>query len=124
MKVLLACVIIFALNYILTFFQAKEIQSAYKRVSTASSKNYISVGKSRKILKKGSVSIISVNEEGFIEAAELLEGRTIFAKFKSNSAIVGKNVAEVFNTTDNPAVRQSVEFVIERFEKEKEKNEI
>lgn len=123
MQILLACIIVLIVNNVLTYFQMKEVQKAYRRVYGFKEGNLVSVGKSRAMFKKGSIAILSASPSGRLEYAEILEGFTILAKFKVPEELIGADVRELEKNTENKALLQAIGFLVEELNRGEELNE-
>jgi len=96
-----------------TFYHNKMYFMALKEAKTKGS--IVSTGKQRSYFSKGSVAIVASDDEGKIGHGVILEGRTIFAKFKPIEGIVGLTLQQAKDSFEaKGSVVQAIDFIIEK----------
>lgn len=74
-----------------TYVQVQQYKKAVRRLHK---KGNVGIG-SRRSRLKNNIVIIACNSDGVILDAELMEGLTVFTKFKKIPEVIGKNVFEL-----------------------------
>lgn len=83
----------FALQYYLTFRQLKSFSAAYGRMRKTG--NRAAIGRFAGKIRAGAVVIFSIDKDGNIEDGEMMQGVTVFARFRPFTAFNGENVADL-----------------------------
>lgn len=83
----------FVVQYILTFRQLKNFSAAYGRMRKTG--NRAAIGRFAGKIRAGAVVIFSIDKDGNIEAGEMMQGVTVFARFKPFDVFNGENVANL-----------------------------
>ena len=74
-----------------TYVQVRQYKKAVRRLHK---KGNVGIG-SRRSRLKNNIVIIACNSEGLILDAELMEGLTVFTKFKKMPEVIGRNIFEL-----------------------------
>jgi len=109
-RVVLLVVLVYLLSLVVTFYHNKMYFVALKLAKTKGS--IVSTGKKKGYFSKGSIVIIACDDERLIRHGEILEGRTILAKFKPIEGIEGLTLQQVksrFN--DRESIMQAIGFI-------------
>ena len=86
---LFVCLLVFMVIQALgTYVQVQQYKKAVRRLHK---KGNVGIG-SRRSRLKNNIVIIACDGEGIVVDAELMEGLTIFTKFKQIPEIIGKNI--------------------------------
>lgn len=86
---LFICLLVFMVIQALgTYVQVQQYKKAVRRLHK---KGNVGIG-SRRSKLKNNIVIVACNSEGVVVDAELMEGFTIFTKFKQIPEIIGKNI--------------------------------
>lgn len=86
---LFVCLLVFMVIQALgTYVQVQQYKKAVRRLHK---KGNVGIG-SRRSRLKNNIVIIACDGEGIVVDAELMEGLTIFTKFKQILEIIGKNI--------------------------------
>lgn len=106
-------IVVYVLSSLTTFYHHQEYLKALK---VAKGKGIlVSTGKKKSYLAKGSIAIIACDYNGDINHAQILEGRTIFAKFKPINGIEGMTIKQAkVKFKDNFPMIQAIEFIEEK----------
>jgi len=113
MRLLLLLLPVYILSLMAMFYQH---QTYFKALKVAKTKGQlVSTGKKKRYFSKGSIAIIVSDEQGFIRHGELLEGMTIFSKFKAIEGIEGLSLSQAegqFHKKDS--IVQAIGFIKEK----------
>lgn len=92
LKILFVCLMLFmSIQAVGTYIQVKQYKRAVRRLHK---KGNIGIGSKRSRIRNNIV-IIACNNKGTIVDGEVMEGITVFTKFKEIKNIVGKNIFEL-----------------------------
>ena len=97
-------IIAYILNLYFTFLQMEKYKKTIVKLKKDYSGCYISTGKSRRLFKGGSVTIL------VIKYGEQMKGRTVFANFKPIEGIIGMAVNDVEKVENEESIIQAVSF--------------
>lgn len=103
-------IIAYILNLYFTFLQMEKYKKTIVRLKKDYRECYITTGKSRKLFKGGSVSILVIGKDEFIEYGEQMKGRTVFANFKPIEGVVGMTVNDVEKNENEDSIIQAISF--------------
>lgn len=103
-------IIAYVLNLYFTFLQMEKYKKTIVKIKKDYSGCYISTGKSRRLFKGGSVTILVISKDEFIKYGEQMKGRTVFANFKPIEGIIGMAVNDVEKVENEESVIQAVSF--------------
>ena len=112
-RIVLLVVLVYMLSLIATFYHNRMYFVALRLAKTKGV--IVSTGKKRSYFSKGSVAIIACDDENIIRHGEILEGRTIFAKFKSIQGIEGLTLQQAKSTfNEKESIMQAIGFIEDR----------
>lgn len=111
-KVYLVIVFVIVINYGLSYIQIREIKNTIASIKKRNLDRYVSVGKDRKILKKGSIAIVVADKTGIIREVYLMKGRSILAKFNRVDGFDGLMANEAIEITDENSLIEALEYII------------
>lgn len=103
-------IIAYILNLYFTFLQMEKYKKTIVKLKKDYSGCYISTGKSRRLFKGGSVTILVISKDDFIKYGEQMKGRTVFANFKPIEGIIGMAVSDVEKVENEESIIQAVSF--------------
>jgi len=105
--------IVYVLSSLATLYHHQEY---LKALNVAKLKGtLVSTGKKKSYLAKGSIAIIACDDFGNINHGEILEGRTIFAKFKPINGIQGMTTTQAkLKFKDKFPIIQAIGFLEEK----------
>lgn len=108
--ILLVCFFTFLLQAILGFFQLKNFSNSFMKMTK---NGKVVVGKNPKKLRAGTILLLNIDKEANIMDAQLMQGRTIFARFNRFKPLENKNLIVVASSYDelskfNPLTRQCI----------------
>lgn len=89
--IIVGFVLMWALQIILSSFQLKHYNKTIKAMSQGRS-GYLGVGVDKRRYGIGSVIIIVCDKDGIVTASKILEGVTVFQRFKDNKAILNEHI--------------------------------
>ncbi|WNS78646.1 transcriptional regulator GutM [Domibacillus sp. DTU_2020_1001157_1_SI_ALB_TIR_016] len=89
-------VIMWLLQFYLTARQMKHYQMTVRRMSNREG-GYLGVGVEKKKLGSGTVLVLVTNEEGIVEECRVMNGVTVFAKFKNHHKFTGKHISSLYD---------------------------
>ncbi len=85
-KLLIIMIVLWVLQGFLTVFQLMNLK---KRIGELEKYGHVGMGAVKGRFKAGTMVLVAGNEDGEIVEAQLMQGRTIFAKFKPYQEIIG-----------------------------------
>ncbi|MGM8213446.1 transcriptional regulator GutM [Virgibacillus sp. W0430] len=89
--VIIGFVLMWVLQIILSSYQLKHYNKTLKEMSQRNS-GFLGVGVDKRRFGVGSVVIIVCNKEGVVTESRMLEGVTVFQRFKQNNAIINEHI--------------------------------
>ena len=92
---LLALVIAWALQAYGVWVQTQHYQRVFAELRRSWSDGMLGVGAAPAKLGKGAIVIVVVDPRGTVRAVEVMQGRSVFAKFKSRDDLVGLSLADL-----------------------------
>lgn len=114
---LLALVIAWALQAYGVWVQTQHYQRVFAELRRSWSDGMLGVGAAPAKLGKGAIVIVVVDPRGTVRAVEVMQGRSVFAKFKSRDDLVGLSLADLkakvegsgFNSSLGGAIGKAIE---------------
>ena len=103
-------IIAYILNLYFTFLQMEKYKKTIVKLKKDYRECYITTGKSRKLFKGGSVSILVISKDESIKYGEQMKGRTVFADFKPIEGVVGMTVDDVEKNENEDSIIQAISF--------------
>lgn len=105
--VLIALALAFLVQAVLGFFQIRHFVKVYRMMC---SNGKVLIGKKPKRLQRGTIMLMNINNDGEISNCKLMNGVTVFARFKSVKSLDGKTIDLLASSHDdlmkyNPLVR-------------------
>ncbi len=76
---------------LLTYFQVKDYRN---NVSQIRKKGRLFIGQTKGKIKAGSIVLMAVDDDGFINEAKSMTGITVFHRFRRIDDLIGKNIFE------------------------------
>lgn len=103
-----------------TWRQMRHYSDVMAAITRAYGDGHLGAGNARGSLGKGVIAIVVVDDQDIVRKLMLMEGRSVFAKFRDFSQAVGRPLAEIMvapvfpeaEAGRNKAVAQAVEQVI------------
>jgi len=90
------------LQFYLTTRQMKHYHMTVQQMSNREG-GYLGVGVEKKKLGSGTVVVLVTSEEGIVEECRVMNGVTVFAKFKQYSYLKGKHISNLHDEKwENP----------------------
>ncbi len=111
-RIYLVIVLVIVINYGLSYIQIREIKNTLANIKRSNLDKYVSVGKDRKIFKKGSIAIVVAEKTGMIREVYMMKGRSILAKFTRVEGLDGLMVNEAVEITEENSIRDALEYII------------
>lgn len=85
-------VVLWLLQIYLTTRQMRHYRATIQKMSRRES-GYLGVGVEKKKLGSGTVLILVTDENGVVEECRVMNGVTVFAKFKKCKRFIGQNIS-------------------------------
>lgn len=80
-----------------TYFQMRHYRGVIRSVTGGRSDGYLGVGNAKSRFRKGVILILVADDEGLVQTALMMRGRTVFARFKEASELEGYTVDNLRN---------------------------
>lgn len=94
--------ILWGIQGFFTYCQLKNVQKNYKEIYNAYTQDYFfGMGSSKGLISKGCMIFIVVDLSGNIIHSRILDGRSVFDKFKIYNDIIGENIYSFINEEEN-----------------------
>lgn len=105
---------VYIVNVIFSFIQLKKFNTHIVELKKNNKDKYISIGRDKRIIRKGSVAILIINREGIIEYGEIIKGRTVFSKIEKINGINSLMVDEVkLKYPEEKSIQQAISFYLD-----------
>lgn len=92
---ILVLAVLWMLQIVGTWYQMRHYQNVLREITRSGSEGYVGVGNARATFGKGVILILVVNEDGVVERALKMRGRTVFARFKDATDLVGVHIDDL-----------------------------
>jgi glucitol operon activator protein len=109
-------------QFLLTKLQMKNYQSTIRRLSNRPS-GYLGAGIEKQKLGIGSIAIVVTDENGIIKDCEVMQGVTVFTRFKQHTTYKGLNIHTLHSELKGKPMDHAFKMAIEKIEGQMNKKE-
>ncbi|SFP81218.1 DNA-binding transcriptional regulator of glucitol operon [Salibacterium halotolerans] len=118
---------IWALQFVLTHLQVKHYQGKIKEM-TRKHQGYLGTGYFKKRFGNGAVMLVVCDEETNIKEAKVMQGLTVFARFKTVKKLIGMTLEETrdldtLTVKESSALAGAADMIEKEINKKREGNE-
>ncbi len=110
------------IQFLLTKLQMKNYQTTIRRMSKRPS-GYLGVGIQKQKIGIGVIAIVVTNENGTIEECEVMQGVTVFTRFKPFTAYEGMHINKLKQQLKDEPIDQAFKMALDKIQSQRKKKQ-
>lgn len=110
------------IQFLLTKLQMKNYQTTIRRMSKRPS-GYLGVGIQKQKIGIGVIAIVVTNEDGTIEECEVMQGVTVFTRFKPFTAYEGMHMNKLNQQLKDEPIDQAFKMALDKIQSQRKKKQ-